>query len=596
MSPASLIAPFATLAILGVAGLGLAGLIASRAPREAQAALAPLIAAAVIFVTSPILLLGVPPLPLAATVLGLLALVTAMRHRHSAAIARRAAGPAVLACVALALYAGPALKHRTWAAATTGNQDAYVWVSQANSLAHGPPKGAARTTPDRVPYDLIAHRSWPTAIPGGVAELAAATRLDPVHAYGLFSVVIAGLLALAVFFGARGCLQWTQRRSALAMAVVSGNGVIMLSSFYGWQAQLLLTTAATLFVLMLPDCFDRRSGPAECLGPSLFAASAIAVYGWTFAPFVVVAGAVCWNCWRQWQAASSGSGRWFARRLSTVVGLTVAIGSVAITRALITLAHGSQHLTQSLQNFWNQYAWAFPSDALGLVPRSPRDTPGIGWEMLAGVVAAVLIVRGLRFARSSPRGTVLVAASVTLIVELVVLVVTGSSPYPSFKLMAYSAPLFTLLVLSARASRPADLRPTLTTRMSVIGIAIVNVLAACFFLASTSVAVFTGFRTRPATRMFPTARAAEALPPRTVIQINVEDGWEQAWLAYYLRNRPIALQSPSLVFVGYSKNDAAHAEKFDVPADVVIRERSSGPSIWSDGRFGIYAIKNHPGK
>ena len=25
----------------------------------------------------------------------------------------------------------------------------YVWVSQANSLAHGPPKGAARTTPDR---------------------------------------------------------------------------------------------------------------------------------------------------------------------------------------------------------------------------------------------------------------------------------------------------------------------------------------------------------------------------------------------------------------------------------------------------------------
>ena len=68
----------------------------------------------------------------------------------------------------------------------------------------------------------------------------------------------------------------------------------------------------------------------------------------------------------------------FARRLSTVVGLTVAIGSVAITRALITLAHGSQHLTQSLQNFWNQYAWAFPSDALGLVPRSPRETPGIG--------------------------------------------------------------------------------------------------------------------------------------------------------------------------------------------------------------------------
>ena len=45
-----------------------------------------------------------------------------------------------------------------------------------------------------------------------------------------------------------------------------------------------------------------------------------------------------------------------------------------------------------------------------------------------------------------------------------VLVVTGSSPYPSFKLMAYSAPLFTLLVLSARSSTPANLRPALTTR------------------------------------------------------------------------------------------------------------------------------------
>src|SRR5262249_28243660 len=115
MSAASLIAPFAALAVLGVAGLGAAELLAPRASSDAKAALAPLAAAAVIFLTSPLVVVGVPPLAMCVAVLGALALVTVARHRHSIETARRAAVPALLACLAIGLYGGPAVAHGTWA-------------------------------------------------------------------------------------------------------------------------------------------------------------------------------------------------------------------------------------------------------------------------------------------------------------------------------------------------------------------------------------------------------------------------------------------------------------------------------------------------
>jgi hypothetical protein len=598
MSPASLIVPFGALAVTGVAGLGLAGLIAPRASRDAQAALAPLITAAVVFVTSPILLVGVPPLALAATTLGLLALITVACRRQSVAIARRSAAPAGLACFAIVLYAGPALEHGTWAAATTGNQDAYVWVSQARSLEHSSSKGPAATTPDRVPHELLTRESWPTGIPGGLAELAATTRVDPVRAYGALSVLIAAMLALSVFFGARGCMRWSALRSAIATVVVSLNGLMLVSSFYGWQAQLLLTTAGTLLVLMLPDCFEKQSGLGASVGPSLFAASAVAIYGWTFAPFAVIAAAVC-VVWYRRRSAETMVTRAFVRRVGAIVVLAAVLGAVPIVRALTTFADGAQHISPTVLRFWNQYAWAFPPDALGFVPRTPRDASGVGWEVVAGIVAAALIVRGLRSARSShnPRETILAAAGVTIIVELAALLVSGSSPYPSLKLMAYSTPLLTLLALNSQPSRSAEADRGPGVRLSAVGTALLNVLAVCLFLATTGLAFSTGFtETRPATNVLPVARAAGALPAGKVVLVSVEDTWNQVWLAYFLRDRPIALRSPSVAFLGYSANDAKHAQRYDAPADFVIRDRSPGPAIWHDRKFGIYAVKNHPGK
>jgi hypothetical protein len=597
MPLASLIAPFATLAVLWLAGLGLASLAAPRAPVEAQAALAPLVTAAILFVTSPIVLAGVPPLAAVAAVLGSAALVTVVRARCSIQLARKASVPASLACLAIVLSSGSALTHRTWAATSSGNLDSYIWVSQARSLKDGPPRGKAATTPDRVAYDLLKHRNWPTAIPVGLAELSAVQHADPVNEYGVFAVVIDGLLALAVFFGARGCLRWSGRRSAVAAGIVTANGLVLLSSFYGWQAQILLTIAVTLFVLTVPQGFDRRSRLRDSIAPSLFAASAVAVYGWTMTPFVVVAGAVTVAS-RLRGPATEWTRRQFAARLGTIAGLTCVFGCVAIARAGVTIADGAQHPSALTLGGWNQYAWAYPSDALGLVPRTPHDTPGIAWVLLAITVATVLLGLGIRSARSfrNPRGFVLVAAAVTIVAELAALAASGSSPYTSLKLMAYSSPLLTLLALSPRLrmSPHAD-RRGVPMRVRALGIAIAEVMAICLFAVTTGTSMFLGLqRTHPATEVLAAARAADGLPRHKVIQLAVDDSWDQIWLAYFLRDRPLALQQPAIVFKGYSVSDAAHALAYDTPADFAIALKRPGgePSVWQRGNLAIYALKH----
>jgi hypothetical protein len=594
MSLASLIAPFATLAILALAGLGTAGLIAPRAPREAQAALAPLVTSAILFVTSPIGLIGMAPLLLGLGVLGLLTLTTVVRRRQSIAIVRRAALPAVVAFSVVAIYAAPAFRHGTWAAATTGNQDAYLWVSQARSVEDGAPSGAEATTPDRIAYHHLLHDAWPTAIPVSLAELAAVERVDPVHAYGVFSVVIAAMLALGVLFGAHGCLHWPKRRSTVAAASVALNGLVLLSSFYGWQAQLLLTTTGTLFVLMAPGCLRPGTRALEFLGPSLFAAAAAAIYGWTIAPFVFVALAVCWSS-RERMVQRRLSLRSFALKLGALVTLTAAMGADAIIRAAISLAHGSQNASAAARSFWDQYAWAYPSDALGLVPRTPRNAPGIGWELVAGLVAGLLIVRALWSARSARdlSRSVLAVAAIAIIVELIALALGGSGPYPSLKLMGYAAPILTLFTLSSRwwSSGGAKIKVR-TPRSRTMGIALLNVTAGTLFFATTAYALSTGLlKTRPATEVVPAARAAGALPSNKVTLLAVNDPWDQVWLAYFLRDRPLAVRQPSIAFAGYSARDASHAPRFDAPAVFEIRERSPGPYLWRDHKFRLYALK-----
>ena len=315
--------------------------------------------------------------------------VTVARHRTSAAAARSDATPAVLACLRRRRFAGPALDTGRGRRRRSGT-GRIVWVPRLARSPTASPR-VPRTTPDRGSPELISQRSWPTAIPGGVAELAARARRSRSMRTDLFGSHRGSARALAVFFGARGVPR-VVTSGGLAVGSRLGNGVICLSSFYGWQAQLLLTTAPT-YPLHAPRLLQStfRTHGLRLVVRGLRNRG---LRKW-FVPRLSSLAILCWNCWR---AASSGSGRWISRagcrRLSVSLSRSDRRDHTGV---------GSQHLTQSLQNFWNQYAWAFPSDALGLVPRSPRESTLR--EVLAGVVAAV---RGLRFARSSPRGMVLV--------------------------------------------------------------------------------------------------------------------------------------------------------------------------------------------
>src|SRR5205807_6852780 len=136
---------------------------------------------------------------------------------------------------------------------------------------------------DRVAYDLLSRDHWPPGLPVGLAQVAALDGADPLDAYGAFSAIISALLAVGIFFAARGCLRWSGRLAAIAGVAVGANGYLLFASYYGWQAQLALTTFGTLTVLTLPLSLDRKALERERVLPAVFAAAGIATYGWTFA-------------------------------------------------------------------------------------------------------------------------------------------------------------------------------------------------------------------------------------------------------------------------------------------------------------------------
>src|SRR5437588_8139694 len=129
MPIASILLPVVGLAVLWVAGVGAAALVGKRLARDARAALAPLLAAAVLVAMSPLALAGVRPLVLVSATLGVMAAFTAVRFRRVAPVVRKGGWPVAIAVLALMLSAAPALRNGTWAAATSGNVDPYVWVS-----------------------------------------------------------------------------------------------------------------------------------------------------------------------------------------------------------------------------------------------------------------------------------------------------------------------------------------------------------------------------------------------------------------------------------------------------------------------------------
>jgi hypothetical protein len=593
MGAQTLLLPVAALAALWIAGLGVSSVLVPRMRRDAQAAFAPAISAAAVVCTSPLALLHVSPVAVAGAVLGPLLLVTAWRARRSVAIARRAAVPAAIAAFALLINAAPALKGGTWVATSYGNADPYLWVSQAQSLSHGPPPAPAAAFPDRVSYEMLTKDHWPTGLPVGLGAVASLEGLNPVDAYEAFAAVISAVLALAVFGIARGCLRWRLRLSVVAGAVVSANGLLLLSTYFGWQAQLLLTAFGTLGVSTLPVALDRRATPAELFVPALFLAAGIATYGWVFAPFLALAAVVASAVWLRDPHSAVGR-RAIATRVGRVAALALVLGLVPIVEAAWRYSVARGHVDPSVLKTWSGYAWAYPSDGLGLVVRvATRKSPGAAWTALALAVTAVLLVRGAMQARSprNPRGYVLVAANSAAVAFLVFLAIAGSSPYTSLKLMGYAAPLLTLLALSSFAGRRGPSSADALSSLRHVGSALAVAAAAIAFVITSAFTVGYALKSvKPATVVDGVVAATERLPTADAVRIDYADAWRQSWLVYYLRDRRTAVPKPSAYLTGFAPADLARHPSFSSPASYAIAPRHNGPAVWRGAGGVLYRI------
>jgi hypothetical protein len=578
--------PLAGLAILFGAGLGAADLLGKRLPRQARAALAAPLSAAALVCASPLAQAGVRPVEIAFLILGPLALVTLIRIRLLGPTARRATVPVLLAVLAVGLSGAPSLGNRTWAVISFGNGDQYYWVSQAEALADGPVPRPASVHPDRVAYDLISIQHMPVGLPVGVAQVASLGSRDPSDAYEAFGSIIFALLAVSVFFVARGCLHWTSRLASVAGALVAANGYLLFASYYGWQAQLALTTFGLLAVMTLAICCDRKALGRERLLPAVFIAAGIATYGWVFSAFAGVGLAVALATGLNEFRSVRGRRR-VAWSVGTATGLGLVLGLVPTVEAVraFLLKGGNGQANAAELRAWSHYSWAFPSDAVGLIGRTIHlKSPGVGWTVLALAVTIALLALATTRIRAfgNPRGHVLAAACAALLIGLAVLALNGSSPYLSMKLMGYGAPFFTLFVLSTFVRR----RPRTEGVNPVILLA---ALAGLFFCLTSFVSVAEGIRsTRPTTFFQGIEEAAAKTPRSSAIRIDYTDVWHQVWLIYFLRDRRLSVPKPTIYLHGV-EDQRGRPIRFNAPAAYaigtvkrrVVLARKNGMSLYA---------------
>jgi hypothetical protein len=594
MGAQTLLLPVAGVALLWVAGLGAAELLAPRMAPEARAALAAPVAAGVLVCASPLALAHVRPGILAAAVLVCLGAVTFVRRHSLAKVMRAAKWPLVIAAFALVINAAPALRNGNWVATSFGNADPYLWASQAKSLDARPPPAPAASFPDRVSYELMTKDHWPEGLPVALGAVADLGRLDPARAYEAFAAIISTLLALGVFVVARGSLMWSTRFSALAAMLIAANGLMLLSTYFGWQAQLLLTGFGTLGALTVPVCMDRRAASWEAALPALFLAAGIATYGWVFAPFLLVTGVVAFACWLQSPRSSIGR-RQIVRRFGVVAGLTLILGLLPTIDALRRYLVARGRFDASVLHTWSNYDWAYPSDALGLIIRvGTQRSPGVGWTAFAIAVAAVLLSLGCLRMRSprNPRGYALVAAAAVLLAALAGLAIRHASPYTSLKLMGYAAPLLTLLALATFVRRASpEVRPDGSAALRHVGGVLFSTLAAAAFVSTTVFTVGYALKwVRPATVVSGAVRAADRLPRSEAVRIDYGDAWRQSWLVYFLRDRRLAVKQPSVYLTGFSPADAAKHRTFTSPSSYVLAPTHRGRVVWRGSGGVLYRI------
>jgi hypothetical protein len=532
-----LLLPLAVLAIVTLVGSGFVALLAPGLPTDARAALAPLAGAAWIAAASTLLPLGVPARPLALAVVGAGLAVGALLRRPVVRMLRASAVPAALAVSAIALAGAPSLFRGDWQSTSLyGSTDAYHWVSQGRAYFEGPAPEPVSEHPDRLTYERSRTQHWAVAVPFGAGLLGWLSGSDVADSYGALAAVLFAFLPLATYAAARAALGWTPRLAAAAGAALALNASLLFASHYSWQQQVVGTafafSAAALLWLGLGGATRRRT---LVLG-ALLAAGALATYRLGFAPFLaaLLATVVLACAWR------AGDVRIVVRRAAGFLVVAVLLAAPS----LVALARGLPGFVDSggfSTTFKKEFSGGQPAEALGLMPHiwAVEDGwPGwlrLVWLAVASVLAAGLLVTGVRLARTA-RGADFVLAGTALVAGgYALLLLPRFAPYLSYKLLAYGAPFLVLLALTPLAQRGGRAPRTAT---AIAGVLLVG--------SSVVATVAAGRAARTPTRIAGAA-ALRALPPDAIVTVSTDDPWRQAWELYDLRNIRVSVERPSFL-------------------------------------------------
>ena len=264
--------PLAALASLTIVGAGVTTALSPRFPRDAQAALAPVVGAALVATASVLVPLGVPARPLAVGVGVLGAAVTVACARRALAVLRSGAVPLAIAVCAVALAGAPSLARGDWGATSLyGSTDSYHWSSQARSYLDGPAPPPISEHPDRLSYERSKTQSWAFALPFGTLVLAWASGERPVRRSTRRSRPWSSRCCRSSRFAcARACFEWRGRWAFAAALFLLADAALLYASHFSWQQQLAGTAfvfaAVTVLRLSLEPGAARREARAR--GPA----------------------------------------------------------------------------------------------------------------------------------------------------------------------------------------------------------------------------------------------------------------------------------------------------------------------------------------
>jgi hypothetical protein len=512
-------------------GAGVSAGLAPRLPADAQAALAPIAGAALVAVASVLLPHGVPARPLAVAVAAAGLLATAVLGRR---LLRASAVPLAVGLAAVALAAAPWLARGGWQATSLyGSTDAYHWVSQARSYLDGPAPAPVSEHPDRLTYERTKEQHWAVAVPFALAQLAWMSGFDPVDVYGALAALLGALLPLGAYACARGCLGWRRGPAAAAALLLAANASLLFATHFSWQQQaagaaFTFAAAWTLRLGLEPDA-PRR----ELVLAALLAAAALASYRLGFAPYL--GGSL---------ALVAAAYVLVARERLAVAGRLALFAVAAAILAAPSLAALGRGLPEFVSSggFSTAFKRAFPggqpAEALGLVPRVWAleegwvDALELAWLAGASAVALALLALGFRAARRQPRRDFVLAGGLLALGGWIVLLLPPFAPYLSYKLLAYTAPFLLLAALSAG-------------RLAALAVAVLALPAA-------AVATLAAVDAR-------TATPVPAAPPGAVVEIAVDDPWEQAWALYRLREHVVSVDRPSFLLTAQGRARRAEA-------------------------------------